>query len=254
MTSSTKTESPGRAVLSAFLIAFLDFLVRHADPDGVVRIDAEELGLIHGVANGRELTKTEVSDYFGALFHAGMITAEEGTNYAVITGAETAVEPPTEPPKVEVPATPQKAMQAITAPSNGRSKKSAVPICGVATREPRDQNEHTMALVNCHQIGGSAMHVAMVANVEIGLAAYKAGKPFHRTERELTPEYIADKCGLSVNAARTAMANATKLGFLVRTDNGKGGRGKTNRAKYRPSLPRVPLTLQILEGWRHPCT
>jgi hypothetical protein len=77
----------------------------------------------------------------------------------------------------------------------------------------------------------------MVANVEIAISAARQGVPFGKAERELTPEYLARKTGWSERKAGEAMAEAVRLGFFRRTDNGRGGRGGAGRATYRATLP-----------------
>src|SRR5690606_5042426 len=108
----------------------------------------------------------------------------------------------------------------------------------IETREPRDQNEHTLCMVNSKQLTKNAMLVAMVANVEISLEAARTSQPFGKVKKELAAEYIMGKTGLSKPTVVAAMSEAVKLGFLRRLDNGKGkvgGRG--NRAKYQATLP-----------------
>ncbi|OJY42234.1 hypothetical protein [Pseudonocardia sp. 73-21] len=125
-------------------------------------------------------------------------------------------------------------------PAAGKPRKP--PTTGVETRDPADQNDHTRAMINSHQLGKSPMLVAMIASAEIAITAARKGIPFCDADRELTPEYMAGRSGLKEEAARTNMAQAVKLGFLERTDNAQGGRRRAdgrgiNGATYRARIP-----------------
>lgn len=111
------------------------------------------------------------------------------------------------------------------------------PKTGVETREPRDQNEHTLCIVNSKQLQKNAMLVTLVANVEISLESFRVNKPFGHTKKELAADYVCGKTGLSRPTVISSMEEAVKLGFLERVDNGKGGRGGKNRATYKATLP-----------------
>ncbi|GAA1865341.1 hypothetical protein GCM10009836_52120 [Pseudonocardia ailaonensis] len=117
------------------------------------------------------------------------------------------------------------------------AKPKRAPMTGVETRVPLDQNDHMWSIINPDALSGSAQHVAMVANMELGAAAGRRGVPFGQVERELTDAYLAMKAGLGESTVYRAMKAVVKAGYLVRTDNGKGGRNNTNRATYRAVIP-----------------
>lgn len=123
-----------------------------------------------------------------------------------------------------------------------RAAPKVVPTTGVDTREPESQNQHTLAMINSHQLGSTPMLIAMVASVEIAISAKKTGRPFGQAERELAHAYIASKTGLSEETVRVNAAKAVKLGFLERTDNAQGGKRDANgvgrnRSTYRARIP-----------------
>lgn len=126
-------------------------------------------------------------------------------------------------------------------PTQRPKRKAARPTTGVETRKPTDQNDYTMCAVNSKQLGGNALTVVLIAAVEFGLSAFKQDRRFCAVERELTAGYVSEKMLKSRPVAIAALSEAVKLGFLERTDNGKGGRGNTNKAKYRPVLPAYML-------------
>ena len=212
------------------LAEFYDYLQDAADPDGVVRKSPEDIGMLFGVRKGRMLDKADVHKMYGELFTAELITAEPDTLYPVIATAEEAVKPARSSGKPEPRGTRQRPSEAATGPRT-------VPRTGLDTREPRDQNEHTLAMINSKQLIRNPLLVAMVANFEIGLAGYKSGQPFHLVEKELASEYIAGKTGLDRGTARRAMADAVRLGFFVRLDEANGGRHGKNKSQYRATLP-----------------
>ncbi|GAA2567683.1 hypothetical protein [Pseudonocardia hydrocarbonoxydans] len=136
---------------------------------------------------------------------------------------------------------------ASTAPRpTQRPKRKAAPrsrpTTGVVTVEPIDQNEHTLAMINSHQLTRLPQLVGMVASVELAITASRQGVPFGQAERELTAGYLAMLTGLSERSARDAMRDAVLLGYFERLDNGQGGKRDENgtgrnRAVYRPRLP-----------------
>lgn len=124
-----------------------------------------------------------------------------------------------------------------SAPPVQDAVKEGVPKTGVETRSPVDQNDYTLCAINSKLLGGNALTAVLIAAVEFGLTSFKSGRRFGLVERELTAGYIADKMLKSRPVGIAALEEATKLGFLARLDNGKGGRGNTNKAKYRATVP-----------------
>lgn len=114
-------------------------------------------------------------------------------------------------------------------------KPKKLPRTGLETRSPNDQNEHLWAAINSNRLSGSSQLVTMTANALLG--AVSRGRKFGEVEREITADYMAAKTGLSARAARTALAEAVKAGFLVRLDQGKGGVAGRGKARYRAVLP-----------------
>jgi hypothetical protein len=116
----------------------------------------------------------------------------------------------------------------------GRNGPSTVPRTGLETRPADDQNEHLWAIIN--KVKGTTQHVGLVANSLIGAESKSAGG-FDKVSKELAPEYLAARTGLSPNTCRTHMGHLVKAGFFVRVDWARGGRANQNRAEYRATMP-----------------
>jgi hypothetical protein len=116
----------------------------------------------------------------------------------------------------------------------------------VPYREPASQAEHMKAIRESRTLKKNARLVAFEAHIQFGLtfAENKGRVPFGSVKRELTAEYLAMFTGLSRRATIDAMSEAVRLGFYRRIDNGKGGRGNTNRATYLPVVPAWVPTVQ----------
>lgn len=107
----------------------------------------------------------------------------------------------------------------------------------VPWKAPDNQGQHMKAIRESRTLKKNARLVAFEAHVQIGITTAEKKIPFGQVKRELTPEYLAMFTGLSKRTVDVAMSEACRLGFFRRIDNGKGGKGNTNRATYMPTVP-----------------
>lgn len=113
-----------------------------------------------------------------------------------------------------------------------KAKQAGPPKPGVPTRAPKTQNEHMSAVLR--EVKKTTQHVAMTASVLLGR---KLKSKFTTDHAELPDSIIADETGLTDRAVGTHMAKAVEAGLFRRVDNGKGGRSKSNSARYRAVVP-----------------
>lgn len=99
---------------------------------------------------------------------------------------------------------------------------------GRSTRRPASQNEHFWCILNIRGLTAVERIVAVYLH---GLCYVDGG------EREATKEYLSYKSEVSQRSVAAATKKLVSLGLFDRLDNGKGGRNKQNRARYRPMVP-----------------
>lgn len=181
-------------------------------------------------------------DCSGREFSLAKLLVEEPTEDPGAANASAEVLPAPEPTKQET--TPEEPKEpARKAPRTAPPRRGATPKTLVADkkqtpwREPTSQAEHMKAIRESRTLKKYPRLVAFEAHVQMGITSVEKKAPFGKVKRELTSEYLAMFTGLSSRKVDDAMAEACRLGFFRRIDNGKGGRGNTNRATYTPTVP-----------------
>ena len=128
----------------------------------------------------------------------------------------------------EVPMSTQPEPPPVEAPSKPPAKAKAAEPPSREARRPRNQNEHFWCIMNIRGLSAVERTVAFYLH---GLCYVDGG------EREATKEYLAYKSEISQRSVVAATKKLVAIGLFDRLDNGKGGRNKQNRAKYRPMVP-----------------
>lgn len=112
--------------------------------------------------------------------------------------------------------------------------KQSAPRPKVQTRPPDSQNEHDRCYSTLPDLTVSDRWLAHT----MAKLCYMQESPPSDYRREMTPEYLAIRARMPLGTVRDSTRRLVKQGLFERVDNGRGGRNHSNRATYKPTLPK----------------